>query len=156
MSHRVVVVGTGYVGLVCGACFAALGHRVTCVDANEKKIAELEAGGIPIFEPGLKEIVDRERKAGRLDFATDTAAVVPEAEFVFIAVGTPPEPKTGNPDLTGVMAVTDAVTKAAEGFHDPGHEIDRAGGNSAADRGAYRGIAARRRCRGGVEPGIPA
>ncbi|MEJ8574506.1 UDP-glucose/GDP-mannose dehydrogenase family protein [Microbaculum marinum] len=116
MPHRIAVVGTGYVGLVCGACFARLGHSVVCVDRDAGKIASIEAGEIPIFEPGLEDLVTAERAAGRLTFTTDTAAAVRASEAVFIAVGTPPEPKTGNPDLTAVMAVADAVLDAVDGF----------------------------------------
>lgn len=116
MSVSIAVIGTGYVGLVCGACFAKLGHKVVCVDRDADKIAALIRGDIPIFEPGLDTLVATEMQAGRLSFTTDTAASVRDADAVFIAVGTPPEPKTGNPDLTAVLAVTDAVVDAADGF----------------------------------------
>ncbi len=116
MSLRIAVIGTGYVGLVCGACFAKLGHQVVCVDRDAEKIAALVRGNIPIFEPGLDTLVVAEMQTGRLSFATDTAAAVRDADMVVIAVGTPPEPKTGNPDLTAVLAVTDAVVDAATGF----------------------------------------
>lgn len=116
MSHTIAVIGTGYVGLVCGACFARLGHSVTCVDRDADKVSLLKAGQIPIFEPGLNEMVEQETRAGRLAFASDATSAVKAADVVFIAVGTPPEPKTGNPDLTAVMAVADAVVAAAKGF----------------------------------------
>ena len=88
---NICVVGTGYVGLVTGACFAEFGNRVTCVDKEEPKIARLLAGEIPIFEPGLDEIVARNVKAERLFFTTDLPKAVRESLVVFIAVGTPPE-----------------------------------------------------------------
>lgn len=116
MSQRIAVVGTGYVGLVCGACLADLGHRVHCVDLDAAKIAALGRGEVSIFEPGLEALVASGLTSGRLTFSTDTAAAVADAGIVFIAVGTPPEPKTGNPDLTGVLAVADIVADTARGF----------------------------------------
>src|SRR3990170_1480136 len=86
---RIAMIGTGYVGLVSGACFADFGHQVTCVDKDVDKIASLRRGEIPIFEPGLDALVASNVKAGRLDFTTDLAAPVAEADAVFIAVGTP-------------------------------------------------------------------
>ena len=86
---RVAMIGTGYVGLVSGACFSEFGHDVTCVDTDASRIAALEAGRIPIFEPGLEEVVARNTKAGRLHFATDLTEPVAQADAVFIAVGTP-------------------------------------------------------------------
>ena len=85
---RIAMIGTGYVGLVSGACFSDFGHHVTCVDKDAEKIAALRRGEIPIFEPGLDALVASNVKAGRLDFATDLAAPVAEADTVFIAVGT--------------------------------------------------------------------
>ena len=87
---KVVVVGTGYVGLVTGACLAEVGTDVICVDVNETKINNLHKGILPIYEPGLDEIVGRNYKNGRLSFSTKLAEVVPGASLVFIAVGTPP------------------------------------------------------------------
>jgi UDP-glucose 6-dehydrogenase len=84
---RIAMIGTGYVGLVSGACFADFGHQVTCVDKDVDKIASLRRGEIPIFEPGLDALVASNVKAGRLDFTTDLAAPVAAAEAVFIAVG---------------------------------------------------------------------
>src|SRR3569833_2030505 len=86
---RIAMIGTGYVGLVSGACFADFGHDVTCVDKDEKKIAALHRGEIPIYEPGLDELVATNVKAKRLDFTTDLSKPVAEADAVFIAVGTP-------------------------------------------------------------------
>src|SRR5271170_759335 len=100
---RLAVIGCGYVGLVSGACFADFGHRVTCVDKEAEKIAALRQGEIPIFEPGLADLVAANAAAGRLAFATDLAAV-PEAEAVFIAVGTPSRRGDGHADLSYVYA----------------------------------------------------
>jgi UDPglucose 6-dehydrogenase len=86
---RIAMIGTGYVGLVSGTCFADFGHRVTCVDKDASKIAALRRGEIPIFEPGLEELVKSSVRAGRLDFTTDLAESVGEADAVFVAVGTP-------------------------------------------------------------------
>jgi UDPglucose 6-dehydrogenase len=85
---EIVMIGTGYVGLVSGACFADFGHNVTCVDKDSAKVDALVAGKIPIFEPGLDELVANNVAAGRLHFTLDIAEVVPEADAVFIAVGT--------------------------------------------------------------------
>src|SRR5215468_2029543 len=86
---RIAMIGTGYVGLVSGACFADFGHQVTCVDKDESKIAALHRGEIPIFEPGLDELVASNVKAKRIDFTTELKGPVAEADAVFIAVGTP-------------------------------------------------------------------
>jgi len=100
---KIAVVGTGYVGLVTGTCFAESGHTVTCLDVDEKKIATLRAGGIPIYEPGLEELVRRNAKDGRLKFSTSYPDSIPDAEIVFIAVGTPPG-ENGEADLQYVLA----------------------------------------------------
>ncbi len=99
---RVAMIGTGYVGLVSGACFSNFGHHVVCVDKDAGKIARLKKGEIPIFEPGLDALVADNVKAGRLAFTTDLAAAVPDAEAVFIAVGTPSRRGDGFADLTYV------------------------------------------------------
>jgi UDPglucose 6-dehydrogenase len=105
---RIAVVGTGYVGLVTGTCLAESGHRVTCVDTDERKIAMLRAGGIPIYEPGLEELVKRNVRDGRLDFTTSTADAVKDVEVAFIAVGTPPG-ETGEADLSYVLAAAEQI-----------------------------------------------
>src|ERR1051325_8750369 len=97
---RVVMIGTGYVGLVSGACFADFGHVVTCVDKDESKIQRLKAGEIPIFEPGLDQLVAANVRQERLFFSTDAAEAVREADAVFIAVGTPSRRGDGYADLT--------------------------------------------------------
>lgn len=101
---RIVMIGTGYVGLVSGACFSDFGHDVVCVDKDAAKVEALLAGRIPIFEPGLDELVAKNVAAGRLAFTLDLAAAVPEADAVFIAVGTPSRRGDGHADLSYVHA----------------------------------------------------
>ena len=113
---RVVMVGTGYVGLVSGACFAEFGHVVTCIDRDEHKIARLQAGLMPIYEPGLEAIVGRNVTEGRLFFASDPAAVVPGADAVFIAVGTPSRRGDGHADLSFVYAAAEQIAPLLSGF----------------------------------------
>lgn len=106
---RIVMIGTGYVGLVSGACFADFGHTVTCVDKDRAKIDALRAGEIPIFEPGLDELVANNVAAGRLSFTLDLAEALPEADAVFIAVGTPTRRGDGHADLTYVYAAAEEM-----------------------------------------------
>jgi UDPglucose 6-dehydrogenase len=113
---RIAMIGTGYVGLVSGACFADFGHRVTCVDTDAGKIAALNRGEIPIFEPDLDRLVEASVSAGRLDFTTDLAGPVGEADAVFIAVGTPSRRGDGHADLTYVHAAAREIAKALQGF----------------------------------------
>ncbi|HEV7603076.1 MAG TPA: UDP-glucose/GDP-mannose dehydrogenase family protein [Bradyrhizobium sp.] len=113
---RIAMIGTGYVGLVSGACFADFGHQVTCVDKDGDKIAALGRGEIPIFEPGLDALVAANMKSGRLDFATDLAAPVTEADAVFIAVGTPSRRGDGHADLSYVHAAAREIAAALQGF----------------------------------------
>src|SRR4051812_1049326 len=96
---NIAVIGTGYVGLVAGACFAESGNDVCCVDNDAKKIENLRKGQIPIYEPGLPEIVDRNLREERLTFTTDLEAAVKKSFVIFIAVGTPPTP-SGAADLS--------------------------------------------------------
>ncbi|MCA3254026.1 MAG: UDP-glucose/GDP-mannose dehydrogenase family protein [Alphaproteobacteria bacterium] len=110
---RIAMIGTGYVGLVSGACFSEFGHDVVCVDANPAVIARLEKGEIPIFEPGLESLVERNVRAGRLRFATDTATAVADADAVFIAVGTPSRRGDGHADLRYVYAAAAEIATAA-------------------------------------------
>ncbi len=105
---KIVMIGTGYVGLVTGTCFAESGNEVICVDIDEKKIQSLQDGEIPIYEPGLKEQVERNVKAKRLKFTTSYAEVVPSAQCVFIAVGTP-QGNDGSANLNGIWAVADSL-----------------------------------------------
>ena len=105
---NIAIVGTGYVGLVSGTCFAETGVNVTCIDVDEKKIERLKNGEIPIYEPGLEEMVMKNVKAGRLKFSTDLAAVVNDQDIVFSAVGTPPD-EDGSADLKYVLQVARTI-----------------------------------------------
>ena len=107
---RIAVVGTGYVGLVTGTCLADSGNRVTCVDIDAGKIARLERGEIPMYEPGLEELVDRNLRAGRLRFTTDLAAAIHNAGLVFLAVGTP-QAADGSANLDALWGVIDALAE---------------------------------------------
>src|SRR3546814_1862922 len=98
---RVTIIGSGYVGLVSGACFADFGHDVICVDKDSAKIDALNAGRIPIYEPGLDELVASNAAAGRLSFTTELSAAVADADAVFIAVGTPSRRGDGHADQIG-------------------------------------------------------
>jgi len=112
---RIAVIGTGYVGLVSGACFAEFGVDVTCVDVDAAKIEKLKAGGIPIYEPGLDTIVAKNVEAGRLHFTTDIKAAVEQALVVFLAVGTPPQPD-GTPDMSYYRQAAKDVAEAMNGY----------------------------------------
>ncbi|RJP75779.1 MAG: UDP-glucose/GDP-mannose dehydrogenase family protein [Candidatus Zixiibacteriota bacterium] len=112
---KICVVGTGYVGLVAGTCFAETGNDVICVDVDERKIKMLNKGEIPIYEPGLKELVDRNASKGRLFFTTDLDKAVKASLIIFVAVGTPPE-EDGSSDLRHVLAVARDVGRAMNGY----------------------------------------
>ncbi len=112
---KIAVVGTGYVGLVTGTCFAESGNEVVCLDVDARKIATLEAGGIPIYEPGLEELVRRNVKERRLSFTTSYPDAVKGAAVVFIAVGTPPG-ETGEADLSYVLAAADQIGRNLTGY----------------------------------------
>ena len=113
---RVSMIGTGYVGLVSGACFSDFGHHVTCIDKDAGKIEALRAGRIPIFEPGLEELVADNVKAGRLSFTTQVQDAVAEADAVFIAVGTPSRRGDGYADLSYVFAAAEEIAAALKGY----------------------------------------
>ena len=113
---HVAMIGTGYVGLVSGACFADFGHTVTCIDKDASKIERLNAGGVPIFEPGLELLVAQNVKAGRLFFTTDATDAVRQADAVFIAVGTPSRRGDGHADLSYVYAAAEEVAGLIDGF----------------------------------------
>lgn len=113
---RIVMIGSGYVGLVSGACFADFGHEVVCVDKMPEKIEALKKGQIPIFEPGLDVIVSNNAKAGRLSFTTDLKTAVADADVVFIAVGTPSRRGDGHADLGYVYAAAKEIAAAITGF----------------------------------------
>jgi UDPglucose 6-dehydrogenase len=112
---RITMIGSGYVGLVSGACFSDFGHDVICVDKDAGKIEALEAGRMPIYEPGLEQLVAANVAAGRLTFSTDLAASVAGADAVFIAVGTPSRRGDGHADLSYVFAATEEIAAAATG-----------------------------------------
>lgn len=111
---KVTIVGSGYVGLVTGACLAELGNTVFCLDLDQKKIDILNSGGVPIYEPGLQEMITRNRAAGRIQFSTDVAAAVQHGEIQFIAVGTPPD-EDGSADLQYVIAAARNIGKHMNG-----------------------------------------
>jgi UDPglucose 6-dehydrogenase len=113
---HVAMIGTGYVGLVSGACFADFGHVVTCIDKDARKIEQLKSGGIPIYEPGLEKLVADNVRAGRLFFSTESAEAVRDAEAVFIAVGTPSRRGDGHADLTYVYAAAEEIARLVAGF----------------------------------------
>ena len=113
---NIAVVGTGYVGLVSGTCFAESGNEVICVDIDRNRIDQLNAGGIPIYEPGLEELVRRNVKEHRLSFTTDLAGALSQSMVSFIAVGTPMS-KSGAADLSGVFKAAESVVKEASGYH---------------------------------------
>ena len=109
---RIAMIGTGYVGLVSGACFSEFGVSVSCVDQDAAKIASLQRGEMPIYEPGLAALVAANVAAGRLSFTTDLAAGVTDADAVFIAVGTPSRRGDGHADLSYVFAAAEAIGRA--------------------------------------------
>jgi UDPglucose 6-dehydrogenase len=113
---RIAMIGTGYVGLVSGACFSDFGHEVVCVDNDAAKIAQLQGGAIPIFEPGLDMLVARNVEAGRLSFSTDLGAAVHSADAVFLAVGTPSRRGDGFADLSFVYAAAEAIADQIADF----------------------------------------
>jgi len=132
---RIAMIGTGYVGLVSGACFSEFGVEVMCVDKDAAKIDALKGGRIPIFEPGLGQLVANNVKAGRLSFTTDLARAVPGTDAVFIAVGTPSRRGDGHADLTYVYAAAEEIAAALDGYAvivtkstvpvGTGHEVSR-------------------------------
>src|SRR5262245_50163768 len=113
---RVAMIGAGYVGLVSGACIADFGHQVVCVDKDATRVATLQRGEIPIYEPGLQDLVRTNVKEGRLSFAVDLTDAVPSADAVFIAVGTPSRRGDGHADLSYVYAAAREIAHALEGF----------------------------------------
>jgi UDPglucose 6-dehydrogenase len=113
---RIVVVGAGYVGLVSGACLSEFGHIVTCVDNDPAKIRALQAGEIPIFEPGLEQVIEANVRAGRLEFSTNLSGPVKKAEVVFIAVGTPSRRGDGHADLTYVFEAANEIAQNIDGY----------------------------------------
>jgi len=112
---NIAIIGSGYVGLVAGACFADSGNRVFCVDKDERRIAALKRGEIPIYEPGLEDLVKRGANEERLSFTTSTKEAVAAAEIIFMAVGTPPLPN-GEPDLQYLKAASEEVARSMTGY----------------------------------------
>lgn len=113
---RIVIVGAGYVGLVSGACLAALGHDVAVIDRDAARVAGLQAGIMPIYEPGLDALVAEQAAASRLAFSTDLAAAIPGSAATFICVGTPPRPSDGHADMANVMAAAADIAGALDRF----------------------------------------
>ena len=113
---RVAMIGTGYVGLVSGACFSEFGVDVVCVDKDDSKIATLEAGKMPIYEPGLEDLVAKNVEAGRLSFTTNLPDAVKNADAVFIAVGTPSRRGDGHADLSYVFVAAKEIAEAVDGY----------------------------------------
>ncbi|SIO53318.1 UDP-glucose dehydrogenase [Rhodovulum sp. ES.010] len=113
---KIAMIGTGYVGLVSGVCFSDFGHEVVCVDKDPRKIEMLERGEVPIYEPGLEEVMARNVAGGRLSFTGDLARAVDGADAVFIAVGTPTRRGDGHADLTYVMAAAEEIARALTGY----------------------------------------
>ena len=112
---KIVIIGSGYVGLVTGACFSEVGIEVVCVDVDNQKIDNLKKGIIPIYEPGLKEMLTRNMKKGRLSFTTDVESAVKNCEVVFISVGTPPD-EDGSADLKYVLSVARDCGKSMDDY----------------------------------------
>ncbi len=113
---RVVMIGAGYVGLVSGACFSEFGATVTCIDVDEAKVESLSQGKIPIYEPGLEQLVAKNVEAGRLQFSTDLQAAVPQADIIFIAVGTPTRRGDGHADLRYVYEAAKGIASLLSGY----------------------------------------
>jgi len=113
---KATIIGTGYVGLVSGVCFADFGHNVICVDKDPVKIDMLNAGKMPIYEPGLEALVKKNVDEGRLTFTTETREAVKKADAVFIAVGTPSRRGDGHADLSYVYAAAEEIAEQIEGF----------------------------------------
>ena len=113
---KIAIIGTGYVGLVSGVCFSDFGHHVVCVDKSEAKIAQLNSGQVPIYEPGLDALLTKNAAAGRLSFTTRLSDAVDGAEAVFIAVGTPSRRGDGHADLSYVFAAAEEVAEALTGY----------------------------------------
>jgi UDPglucose 6-dehydrogenase len=116
LTMKVAVIGTGYVGLVSGTCFAEMGMHVTCVDNNAEKVIALEKGDIPIYEPHLSEMVVRNMREGRLQFTTDLSEAIAGAEVISIAVGTPTRAQDGFADLSYVYGVAEEIAHALDHY----------------------------------------
>ena len=113
---KIAMIGTGYVGLVSGICFSDFGHDVVCVDKDTSKIDALRRGEVPIYEPGLKQLMDKNVDAGRLTFTLDLQEAITDADAVFIAVGTPTRRGDGHADLSYVYAAAEEIAKTAQDY----------------------------------------
>jgi UDPglucose 6-dehydrogenase len=113
---RIAMIGTGYVGLVSGACFSDFGHVVTCIDSDAAKIRQLRSGSLPIFEPGLDALVASNGEVGRLSFTTESAAAIRAADAIFLAVGTPSRRGDGFADLSYVYDAARGIAPEIEGY----------------------------------------
>ena len=153
---RIAMIGTGYVGLVSGVCFSDFGHDVVCVDKAEQKIQMLQAGDVPIYEPGLDVLMAKNVAAGRLSFTTDLTTAVAGADAVFIAVGTPTRRGDGHADLTYVMAAAEEIARAVTGYT---VIVTKSTVPVGTNRKVHEVVAAANPGGGfrrGLEPGIPA
>src|SRR5437867_10851796 len=112
---KLTIIGTGYVGLVTGTCFAEVGHHVVCVDNDAAKVKLLQSGGIPIYEPGLQELVQKNVAAGRLNFTNSTTEGVEQSDVIFIAVPTPPQPD-GSVDMSYIERVAREIAGAMTSY----------------------------------------
>src|SRR3954467_7279195 len=113
---RIAMIGSGYVGLVSGACLSEFGHDVVCIDSDAAKITSLKGGKVPIFEPGLEEVIASNVRAGRLSFSDELAGAVARADAVFIAVGTPSRRGDGHADLSFVFAAAEEIARSLSGY----------------------------------------
>jgi UDPglucose 6-dehydrogenase len=148
---HIAVIGTGYVGLVTGACFADFGMRVTCVDKDQEKIRSIRAGQLPIYEPELDALVSKNVRAGRLDFSTDVKETVGQSLVVFLAVGTPPS-GDGSADMSQIDEVAYEIAKSLNGF---ANQKDHRGESDDPDSVLGRGES-RVPARGGSDQRLPA
>ncbi len=108
---KIAVIGTGYVGLVSGVCFAKIGHQVICVDQDEDKISKLQKGVVPIYEPGLKELLGEMKEQKKISFTADLIKAINDAQIIFIAVGTPQNGEDGGADLSAIYKVAEQIGK---------------------------------------------
>ncbi len=147
---NISIVGTGYVGLVSGTCFSEMGNHVWCIDVDEKKIEGLKQGKLPIYEPGLEEMVLRNYKEGRLDFTTDYKSAIPSSDICFIAVGTPPG-EDGSADTRYVLAAAESIAKNMSGYTIVVDKSTVPVGTSEKVRSAIQKVLAQRTDSQGVE-----
>ncbi|HYE13631.1 MAG TPA: 3-hydroxyacyl-CoA dehydrogenase NAD-binding domain-containing protein, partial [Pyrinomonadaceae bacterium] len=162
---HIAVIGTGYVGLVTGACFAEFGVNVTCVDLDADKIAKLKEGVIPIYEPGLDQIVAKNTQAGRLHFTTDIRTAVEQALVIFLAVGTPPK-EDGSADLRFIDEAARSIAEHMNGYKvvvtkstvpvGTGERLRRQVRRRRVEEGPEGRVPDEVRLRHRLEPGVPA